>query len=88
MEEQTVKREIGECFCLKSPYKHFIMASLEESIQKQEEEIDIIKKGGKDMMILKGITGPEEAEAMIHAHGSIKEELTKVRYMVHDIPSC
>lgn len=88
MEEQIAKREIGECFCLESPYKHFIMASLEESIQNREKEIDIIKKAGEDIRKIKGITSHKEAEAMIGVHRLTKEELTKVRNMVHDIPSC
>lgn len=81
-------REIGECFCLKSPYKHFIIASLEESIQKREEDIDIIKKGGKDMKKIKIIMSTKQAEGMIDFHMSIKEELTKVRNMVQSIPDC
>ena len=88
MEEQTAKREIGECLCLKSPYKHFIIASIEESIQKRDEEIDTIKKAGEDIRRIKGIKSHKEAEAMIDVHRSTKEELTKVRNMVDDIPNC
>ncbi len=87
-EPKKIIREIGKCLCLQSPYKHFITMSIEESIQKREEEIDIIKKGGEDMKKIKGIIGPKQTEAMIGAHRSTKEELTKVRNMVHDIPSC
>lgn len=87
MEEQTAKMEIGH-FCLESPYKHFIIASLEESIQKREEEIDIIKKTGEDIIKIKGITSHKEADVTIEVYRSTKEELTKVRNMVHDIPSC
>jgi hypothetical protein len=88
MSEQTAKREIGECLCLQSPYKHFIIASLEESIQKREEEIDIIKKSGEDIRRIKGIIGHKQAEAIINVHRSTKEELIKVRNMVHHVPSC
>lgn len=87
MEEQTAKREIGY-FCLQSPYKHFIIASLEESIQKRDEDIDIIKNGGEDIRRIKGIKSHKEAEAMIDVHRSTKEELTKVRNMVNSIPNC
>jgi hypothetical protein len=87
-ESKKIIREIGECFCLHSPYKHFIIASLEESVQKREEEIDIIKKAGKDIRKIKGITSHKEEDAMIDVHRLTKEELIKVRNMVHSIPSC
>ena len=88
MEESKKISLIGECFCLKSPYKHFIIASLEESIEKREGEIYIIKKGREEMKKIKGIIGPEQAEAAINMHRSTNEELIKVRDMVSDIPSC
>jgi len=90
-ESKKIKREIGECFCLQSPYKHFIIASIEESIHMREEEIDIIKQGikkGGDTIKIRGIIEPKKAEIMINVHRSTREELIKVMNMVHNIPSC
>ena len=74
MEPTKVLRDIGECFCLQSPYKHFIIASLEESIQNREEEIDIIKKGDEDARKIKDIQSSKEADAMINFHRRAKRE--------------
>ena len=77
MEPTKVSREIGECFCLQSPYKHFIIASLEESIQNRKD-IDIIKKGEEDLRRIRGIKSSKEAYAMIDVYRQTKEELTKI----------
>ena len=87
-ESKKIIRKIGDCFCLQPPYKHFIMAALEESIQNREKEIDIIRKAREDVRRIKGITSHKEAEAMIDFYRLTKEELTKVRNMVDDIPNC
>ena len=63
------------------------MASLEESIQNREEEIDIIKKGDEDVRKIKDIQSSKEADTMINFHRRAKEEFTKVRNMVHNIPT-
>lgn len=84
MEAQTAKKEIGDCLCLKSAYKHFIKASLEESIHNREEIIDAIKKDIEEMRL---IIIPNQIEA-ITFHRSTLEELTKVRNIVNSIPSC
>lgn len=90
MKEKKIISEIGKCFCLLSPYKHFIIASLEESIQNREKEIDIIKKAkaGKDTIKIKGIISRKEADAMIDVHRLTIEEIANVRNMVYEIPSC
>lgn len=81
-------REIGECLCLESPYKHFIMASLEESIQNREKEIYIIKKAGKEITTINDIAGSKQTDAMIDLYRSTKEELVKIRNMVYNIVGC
>lgn len=88
MKEKKIISEIGKCFCLQSPYKHFIIISLEESIQNREKEIDIIKKAGEDIRKIKGITSHKEADAMIDVHRLTIEEIANVRNMVYEIPSC
>ncbi len=82
MKEKKITNEIGKCFCLQSPYKHFIIISLEESIQNREKEIDIIKKAGEDIRKIKGIISHKEADAMIDVHRLTKEELAKVRNII------
>ena len=90
MKEKKIISEIGKCFCLLSPYKHFIITSLEESIQNREKEIDIVKKAKarKDIINIKGIRSLKEADAMIDVHRLTIEEIANVRNMVYEIPSC
>lgn len=86
-ESKKIISGIGKCLCLQSPYKHFIMVSLGESIENREKEIDIIRKSGEDIRKI-NITSYKDAEAMIYFLRLTKEELTKVRNMVDNIPDC